>query len=183
MTAAASSGGNASSSRKAVTNCAQTKNGSRIQVMPGARNWMIVAMKFTEPSSDEVMRNTMPMSQNVWPSVGIDGRQRRIGGPAGLGRAARNEEADQHDHAAEDIDLVAGHVDARESHVRRADLQRHHVIAERRKRQRHDRQEHHDRAVHGAEGIVEVGRHVPVGGHVAQELLQQRPENGIGLPG
>ena len=34
MTPAASSGGKASSSRKAVTNCAQTKNGRRIQVMP-----------------------------------------------------------------------------------------------------------------------------------------------------
>ena len=72
MTAAASSGGNASSSRNAVTNCAQTNNGSRIQVMPGARNWMMVAMKFTAPSSDDVMRKTMPMIQNVWPCVGID---------------------------------------------------------------------------------------------------------------
>ena len=50
-----------------MTNCAQTKNGSRIQVMPGARSWMIVAMKFTAPSSDEVIRKTMPISQNVWP--------------------------------------------------------------------------------------------------------------------
>ena len=72
MTAAASSGGKASSSRNAVTNCAQTKNGSRIQVMPGARNCMIVAMKFTAPSSDEVMRNTMPMIQKVCPSVAIE---------------------------------------------------------------------------------------------------------------
>ena len=30
--------GNASSSKNAVTNCAQQKNGSRIQVMPGARS-------------------------------------------------------------------------------------------------------------------------------------------------
>ena len=36
--AAASSGGKASSSRKAVTNCAQTKKGNRIQVIPLARN-------------------------------------------------------------------------------------------------------------------------------------------------
>jgi hypothetical protein len=33
---------------------------------------MIVAMKFTAPNSDDVMRNTMPMIQNVCPSVGID---------------------------------------------------------------------------------------------------------------
>ena len=67
MTPAASSGGNASRSRNAVTNCAQTKNGRRIQVMPGARSWMMVAMKFTAPSSDEVISNTMPISQKVWP--------------------------------------------------------------------------------------------------------------------
>ena len=156
MTPAASSGGNASSSRKAVTNCAQTKNGSRIHVMPGARNWMIVAMKFTAPSSDEVIRNTMPISQNVWPSRRDRGGQRRIGRPARLRRAARNEEADQHDDAADHVGLVAGHVHARKRHVRRADLQRHHVIAERGERQRHDGQEHHDRPVHRAEGIVEV---------------------------
>src|SRR6267143_2227078 len=68
MTAAASSGGKACKSRKAVTNSAQTKNGSRIQVMPGARNWMIVAMKLTAPSKEEVISRTMPMIQNVCPS-------------------------------------------------------------------------------------------------------------------
>jgi len=34
MTPAASSGGNASNSKNAVTNCAHPKNGNRIQVMP-----------------------------------------------------------------------------------------------------------------------------------------------------
>ena len=38
--------------------------------MPGARNWMMVARKLTAPSSDEVMRKTMPMIQKVWPSPG-----------------------------------------------------------------------------------------------------------------
>ena len=38
MMMADSSGGNASSNKNAVTNCAQTKNGSRIQVSPLARN-------------------------------------------------------------------------------------------------------------------------------------------------
>ena len=71
MIPAASNGGNASSSKKPVTNCAQTKNGSRIHVMPGARNWMIVAMKLTAPSSDDVIRRIIPINQNVCPSVGI----------------------------------------------------------------------------------------------------------------
>ncbi len=70
-TPAASSGGNARSSRKAVTSCAQTKNGRRMKVSPGARNWMIVTMKLIEPRSDEVIRKIMPISQYVWPCVAI----------------------------------------------------------------------------------------------------------------
>ena len=38
ITIADSSGGKASKSKNAVTNCAQTKNGSRIQVIPLARS-------------------------------------------------------------------------------------------------------------------------------------------------
>src|SRR6185436_14966304 len=70
MIAAASKGGNASNSRKPVTNCAQTKKGNRIQVIPGARNWMIVAKKFTAPRSDEVIRQTIPTTHQVCQSVG-----------------------------------------------------------------------------------------------------------------
>ena len=64
-----------------MTNCAHTKNGRRIQVMPLARSWMIVTMKLIAPSSDEVIRKTMPMSQTVWPVARQD-RERRIGGPS-----------------------------------------------------------------------------------------------------
>ena len=67
MTAAASSGGKASSRRKAVTNCAHTKKGNRMKVSPFTRSWMVVAMKLTAPSSDEVIRKTIPISQIVWP--------------------------------------------------------------------------------------------------------------------
>jgi hypothetical protein len=66
-TPAASRGGNASSSRNDVTNCAQTKNGRRIHVSPFARSCTIVTMKFIEPSSEEVMRKIMPISHHVWP--------------------------------------------------------------------------------------------------------------------
>ncbi len=98
------------------------------------------------------------MSQSVWPlkirsivrPVVRDDRQRRVGSPAAFGRAARNEEADQHDDAADEERLVARHVDLRERHVRRADLQRHDEIAEGREGQRHDPEEDHDRAVHRA---------------------------------
>jgi len=63
----ASNGGNASKSRNAVTNCAHTKNGSRIQVSPLARNWMMVAMKLIAPSKDDVIRKIKPISQSVCP--------------------------------------------------------------------------------------------------------------------
>ena len=103
--------------------------------------------------------------------------QRRIRGPARLRRAARNEEAHQHDQAAEKIRLITRHVDARKRHVRRANHQRHHVIAERRERQRHDAEKHHDRPVHRAEGIVKLRRNRAVAGHRRPEhFFQQRAE-------
>jgi len=69
--AAASSGGNASSNKNAVTNCAQTNHGRRIHVMPGARNWIIVAMKLIAPISDDEMSRIIPMIQKSCPCVGI----------------------------------------------------------------------------------------------------------------
>ena len=71
MMPAASSGGKARSRRKDVTNCAHTKNGRRKNVKPFVRSWMMVTIKFTEPSSEEVINITIPSSQYVWPSVAV----------------------------------------------------------------------------------------------------------------
>ena len=62
---AASSGGNARSNRNDVTNCAHTKNGRRIQLRPLARSCTVVVMKLSEPSSDDVIRNIIPISHIV----------------------------------------------------------------------------------------------------------------------
>ena len=111
-------------------------------------------------------------------AVGGNGRrQRRIRSPARLRRAAGNEKAHQHDQAAEHISLVTRHVHARKRHVRRANHQRHDIIAERRERQRHNRQKHHDRAVHRAERIVKLRRHHAVGGRLAEDFCQKRPDD------
>ena len=67
MMIAASNGGKASTNRNAVTNWAHTKNGNRIQVSPGASNWMMVVMKLIAPSSEDVIRKINPVSQSVWP--------------------------------------------------------------------------------------------------------------------
>ena len=71
-------------------------------------------------------------------------------------RAARSEEAGQHDQATGQEAPVAGHVEFGKGHIWRADLQRHHVVAESADRQRHHAEKHHDGAVHGTELIVEV---------------------------
>ena len=39
--------------------------------MPGARSWKMVTMMFVEPSSDEVIRKTIPISHAVCPLVAI----------------------------------------------------------------------------------------------------------------
>ena len=39
--------------------------GNRMKVSPFARSWIVVVMKLTEPSSDEVIRKIIPMSHHV----------------------------------------------------------------------------------------------------------------------
>jgi hypothetical protein len=53
-------------------------------------------------------------------------------------------------------------------------LQRHDVIAERGKGQRHDAHKDHDGPVHRAEGVVKVRRHDPLGRHIPEDRRQQR---------
>ena len=38
-----------------------------MNVSPFVRSWMVVVMKLTAPSSDEVIRKTIPKSHIVWP--------------------------------------------------------------------------------------------------------------------
>ena len=90
---------------------------------------------------------------------GGDVGERRVGRPARARGAARREEARDHHHAARRVGPVARQVQPRERHVRRADLQRHQVVAEAAHGERHHPQEDHDGAVHRAELVVELGQH------------------------
>src|SRR5271170_431674 len=90
-------------------------------------------------------------------------RKWRIRSPTRLGRTTRHKETTEHDHAADEIYPVAGHVKLGERHVLRADLQRYQIISERTNRQRHHTEKHHDRTVHRAELIVKLGSHYPTG--------------------
>ena len=64
---AASSTPNASKPRIAVINHAHTVSGIRIKVMPGARKSIVVAMKFSAPSSDARQNSAMLTIHNVSP--------------------------------------------------------------------------------------------------------------------
>ena len=82
-------------------------------------------------------------------------RQRRVGEPAEVGGTLRREEARGGDQAAEQEQPVAEHVEARERHVGRADLQRHDDVGEAEEQRRREQQQH-DRAVHGEQLVVEL---------------------------
>ena len=125
---------------------------------PLARSCTIVTMKLIDPSSDDVIRKTMPMSHTVWPMVAMTESggydvQPDCAAPPGMKKLASIIDA------AAEVHPVAHHVELRERHVGRADLERHHEVAETADRQRHDAEKHHDRAVHRAELVVELGEH------------------------
>ena len=106
-------------------------------------------------------------------AVGRNGcGQRRIRGPARLRGAPFDKEANEHDQPADDVSLIAGHVDARKGHIRRPDLQGDDEIAKGGKGRWHDRHEHHNGPVHCAERIVQVGRNYSFGGSVTEERRQ-----------
>ncbi len=74
-------------------------------------------------------------------------RERRVGRPAGVGRAPLREEGQAEDEAGEEVEPVREGVEAREGHVPGADHQRHEEVAEARQ-DGHDDEEDHPRAVH-----------------------------------
>ena len=81
--------------------------------------------------------------------------ERGVGEPAEVSRALGGQEARGGDQAAEEEQPVAEHVQTRERHVGRADLQRHDDVGETEEQWRREQQQH-DRAVHGEELVVEL---------------------------
>src|SRR5437667_10783431 len=108
MTIAASSGGNASSNRNAVTNCAHTK---KWKPHPGQPFGAQLNDRGDEIDGAEQRRcdqenksdqpESLAVEQRIMyrPSIG-ESCKRGIGSPTTLGCAARHEETDEHDHTA-----------------------------------------------------------------------------------
>ena len=129
----------------------------------------MVTMKLIEPSSDDVIRKIMPMSQPVWPMVAMTESggydvQPDCAAPPGRKKLTSMITPPQEVHP------VAHHVELGERHVGCADLERHHEVAEAADGQRHDAEEHHDRAVHRAELVVELRQH-----DAARRLVRAEP--------
>ena len=150
-----------------------------MNVSPFARSWIIVTMKFTEPSSEEVIRKTMPMSHTVWPIVAMSDNggydvHPEFAAPPGITKLVNMVTPPSK------IDPVAHHIELWKRHVGRADLQRHHIVSETADGKRNDSKKDHDRSVHRAQLIVKFRKHDPLG---ARSSPSHEPMIGIGWPG
>jgi hypothetical protein len=100
----------------------------------------------------------------------------RVAGPAGRGGTTLGQQAGQDGQPAH-RQPERQRVDAREGHVQRADLQRHHVVPEA-DQHRKDEQEDHERAVQREQLVVAVGGHQLPSGRRQLGAHQQREDAG-----
>ena len=150
--------GMANSSRNWTTRIIQVNTGMRISVMPGARMLSTVTIRLIAPVSEAMPVICRPSVQKSMPLLGENGTL-EFGGvhePAAVGRRRRGTTTRLTKSAPNRKRPEAEGVDAREGDVAGADLQRHEVVAERR-RHRHGEEEHHRRGVHREHLVVEVG--------------------------
>ena len=94
--------------------------------------------------------------------VGEGGAEGRVEGPAGIDAAGQH--GVHHHDAADDVEIPAQQVDAREGEILRADHDRDEEIAEHRGDGRDQEEEDHDHAVHGEQLVVGVGLDQVAGG-------------------
>ena len=134
-----------------VVKFAQTSNGMRQNVIPGARMVMIVTRKLSAVRIDDAPAHWTPMLKNMLPT-GESRRERGVAGPAGGERAARGEEAGEEHHPRDRQQPVRERVQTRERHVRRAEHERHDEVREPGER-RDDEEEDHQRGVHRDEAV------------------------------
>ena len=178
--AAACNAGNASSSNSAVTSCDQMKKGSFANVTPGARHCTIVTSTLMAPSVDDKPTRKIPTSQKFCPAVAITESGTYDVHPE-LAAPPSTKKLATITSPPGEIEPVAERVETRKRHLVRADLQRHEVVAERARGQRHDGQKHHHRAVHRHQLVVELRQHHAPGALASPSPAAIHP--GSGWPG
>ena len=124
--------------------------------MPGARSWTIRRYEVQSAEKRRIDQERHPDQPQRLTLSGSEIGERGVRRPAVVGGATWHEEAGEHHEAAGQIQPVARHVQPGKRHVRRANLERHDVVAKGAESERHDTEEHHDGAVHGPELVVEL---------------------------
>ena len=141
----------------AVTSMYQAKIGILPSVMPGARVFRMPTMSSTAAATAEISTKPRPSTQTsvLMPGRVLGAGERRVHEPAAIGRDAE-EQAGEHQHAADGVAPVAEGREPRERHVARAEHARQQQHRDRLD-DRHREQEHHHGAVHREELVVGVG--------------------------
>ena len=157
-----------------MTNCAHTKKGKRIQRQPLGAELDDGRDEVDRPEQRRGDQEDHPDEPPRLTRARQDG-EGRIGGPPALRGSPGDEKAGEHGHAAEEEEPVARHVELREGHVRRANLERHHEVPESADGERDHAEEDHDGAVHRSELVVELREHRPARhARLAEEVADER---------
>ena len=98
--------------------------------------------------------------------------QRSVERPAGIDAAV--EDGVEHQRAADDVEIPAQQVDARESQVLGPDHDRQQEIPEHRWHRGNQKEKDHHLAVHGEELVIGIGLHQVAGGRKQFQADQQR---------
>ncbi len=150
--------GMANSSRNCMTSAIHVKIGMRMSVMPGARMLRTVTIRLTAPTCEATPVISRPSVQKSTPLVGENGTE-LFGAYMNQPPSAappRNHDVLMKMPPNTNVQKLE-RVEARERDVAGADLQRHHVVGERRGH-RHHEEEHHRGGVHREHLVVLVGR-------------------------
>ncbi len=112
----------------------------------------------------------------------LQGAQRRVAGPTMQWRSPGHEKGREHHDKAQKGGPEGEHVQHRESHIRRADLNGQEVIAESTLWRRGEHEENHDGSVHGHQSEISLGLDVSqkrqnCGGRNQMDAHQQREEH------
>ena len=89
--------------------------------------------------------------------VGVLGAEWAVESPARVDAAGQHDVRNQ--DAADDVEIPAQQVDAREGKILRPDHERHQKISQHRRHHWDQKEEHHDHAVHGEHLVIGVGLH------------------------
>ena len=157
---APASTGSDMSSMNAVTSIDQANSGILCIVMPGARMLKMVVMKLIAPRIDEAPDKVDRQDDEI--DGGARLAVRRIGrierpAAAMAERAGRSRNEHRRDEKDERRDQQPERdvVQARESHIRRADHDRHEPVAEAADQRRHDDEEDHHQPMRTDDDVVE----------------------------